>query len=205
MIKIVTTYSMPGDRVLLLVPPAPRRPGFYSGLEEAAWPVVRLGRSVQAATVGPPGDQWQSADRSTSELRPADAKPQATRTPDGPFDVIITAAEPDTLARVRVTTWGHLLTPTGILAIVTHSDQAGPRLYDPTGALVRAAQHDGLRYLDHIALLQVPVKHSALDDPHATLTLAANTARGSRVHADLHVFGRGAPVPDGQVNQGDMG
>jgi hypothetical protein len=61
-VKIVTTYTRPGDRVLLLVPPTPLRtarwpgssvsqwPGRYAGLHEAAWTVVRLGRSVQTQT-----------------------------------------------------------------------------------------------------------------------------------------------------------
>jgi hypothetical protein len=62
-IKIVTTYSTPGDRVLLLAPPpsgaqssrpryVPRRSGPYCGLLEAAWPVVRLGRRIQTRTAG---------------------------------------------------------------------------------------------------------------------------------------------------------
>lgn len=61
-IKIVTTYSQPGHRVLLLDPaqfsaplasasavgvPNRSRRSPYVGLLEACWPVVRLGRSVQ--------------------------------------------------------------------------------------------------------------------------------------------------------------
>jgi hypothetical protein len=61
-VKIVTTYTEPGDRVLLLPPPpfitppagwptardwTPSRPGPYDGLLEAAWTVVRLGRGIQ--------------------------------------------------------------------------------------------------------------------------------------------------------------
>ncbi|GAB3474343.1 hypothetical protein FB471_4846 [Amycolatopsis cihanbeyliensis] len=64
-IKIVTTYTQPGQRVLLLdpahylAPPASwsptgsrtqSRPGPYAGLHEAGWTVVRLGRSVQTQT-----------------------------------------------------------------------------------------------------------------------------------------------------------
>ncbi|SMD23948.1 hypothetical protein [Lentzea albidocapillata] len=65
-IKIVTTYSQPGHRVLLLdpapfsAPPASASAtgvlnrshrGSYVGLLEACWPVVRLGRSVQSHAV----------------------------------------------------------------------------------------------------------------------------------------------------------
>src|ERR1043165_3491464 len=53
--KIVTTYTTPSDRVLLLTPQpaAPRRPGPYAGLHEAAWPVVRLGRGVRTQLAAP--------------------------------------------------------------------------------------------------------------------------------------------------------
>lgn len=64
-VKIVTTYTRPGQRVLLIEPAAylaptgPRtandghrqsRPGSYAGLHEAGWTVVRLGRGVQTQT-----------------------------------------------------------------------------------------------------------------------------------------------------------
>lgn len=67
-VKIVTTYTRPGQRVLLLEPTphpvqaGPRttndtrvqsRPGPYAGLHEAGWTVVRLGRGVQTQTAGP--------------------------------------------------------------------------------------------------------------------------------------------------------
>ncbi|HVV12136.1 hypothetical protein [Amycolatopsis sp.] len=66
-VKIVTTYTEPGQRVLLLASPggslrtasAPaevgsgRGHGPYAGLQEAAWTVVRLGRGIQTYTAGP--------------------------------------------------------------------------------------------------------------------------------------------------------
>src|SRR4051812_42179476 len=55
-IKVVTTYSSPGDRVLLIEPaPGVRRVrglGPYAGLTEAVWSVVRLGRRVRTQQVG---------------------------------------------------------------------------------------------------------------------------------------------------------
>ncbi|MFC5108969.1 hypothetical protein [Kibdelosporangium philippinense] len=245
-IKIITTYSTPGDRVLLLAPSplvasrgiaglpatrAPRRPGPYAGLLEAAWPVVRLGRGVQTAITRPPDEPRpgtpSSADR--SESGPGFAEPDPDHTaftridasviisdsgerPDGLFDVIITAAESRTLARTRVTAWSRLLTPAGILAAITHSDHNGPWLQDSTGALVRAAQQDGLRYLDHIALVRIPIKHSALDGParasgnvDPSSDPAGSPARGARAHADLYVFGRSAPVSQAVPGRGDIG
>ncbi|SED61863.1 hypothetical protein SAMN04489727_8606 [Amycolatopsis tolypomycina] len=68
-VKIVTAYTQPGQRVLLLAP-APylgpstssspigarnrSRPGPYGGLHEASWTVVRLGRRVQTQTAVAP-------------------------------------------------------------------------------------------------------------------------------------------------------
>lgn len=64
-VKIVTGYSKPGDRVLLLAPPSTatgpvrctrvgRGTGPYDGLHEAAWTIARLGRGIQTWTAHPP-------------------------------------------------------------------------------------------------------------------------------------------------------
>jgi hypothetical protein len=174
-IKVVATYSTPGARILLLIPAGPsptvtfRRSGQYTGLAEAVWAIARLGRSVQTAIINPD-------DRSLP-------KPQPTA---GLFDVVITAAEPRTLLSMRPTAWRPLLTPRGVFAAITHTDHSGQRLLDPAGALVRAGHEDGLRYLDHIALLRMPISHSALDNDRRP---AGPSAPRLRVHADLHVFG----------------
>lgn len=65
-VTLVTGYTRPGDRVLLLAPPTQRSVGRtsgatnaadpYVGLVEAVWTVSRLGRSVDTATAGPPHD-----------------------------------------------------------------------------------------------------------------------------------------------------
>jgi hypothetical protein len=73
-VKIVTSYTEPGQRVLLLAPPpgacgcvsgppavgAVRSHGpygdLYIGLHEAAWTVVRLGRGIRTHTASPLGD-----------------------------------------------------------------------------------------------------------------------------------------------------
>lgn len=105
-VKIVTTYTQPGQRVLLLAPtpfvnpssmtavhpsaavrtrPAP---GPYAGLHEAAWTVVRLGRGIQTQTAGPPDD---TLDRSAAADPQRDAGTSASESksglrphPDGP-------------------------------------------------------------------------------------------------------------------------
>jgi hypothetical protein len=66
-LTLVTTYTRPGDRVLLLTPPTPphtppRSPGRshdgdpYSGLAEAVWTVARLGRGADTAPAAPAPD-----------------------------------------------------------------------------------------------------------------------------------------------------
>lgn len=63
-VTLVTGYTRPGDRVLLLNPPAPshqqptfrgtRGPDPYAGLTEAVWTVIRLGRGADTATATAP-------------------------------------------------------------------------------------------------------------------------------------------------------
>ncbi|WP_410660922.1 hypothetical protein [Amycolatopsis sp. lyj-112] len=66
-LTLVTTYTRPGDRVLLLSPPtpphtSPRTAGRtydgdpYTGLAEAVWTVARLGRGADTATAAPAPD-----------------------------------------------------------------------------------------------------------------------------------------------------
>ena len=192
-IKTVTTYTQPGQRILLLDPapylasPVPpsvtgdhnqSRRGPYTGLHEAAWTVVRLGRGVRTQTaVAQPDAVVEHADMPTeseSGPRPHTDGPATDRSAHdqtGPdptdsnpdrFDLIITAAGPSTVHWFRPADWAGLLTPSGTLAVITHGDYSHGRLTDPASALVRAAHHVGLRYLDRIALLRVPIRGGSL-------------------------------------------
>ena len=251
-IKIVTGYTSPGERVLLLdpapylAPPASwsatalrshSRPGPYAVLHEAGWTVVRLGRGIQTQTAvarpdslgehavgvpvqsesgpGLPADSpfsehavGPSADRSRD--------PESTPTRPGPdrYDLIITAADPRTLDWFHPTDWADLLTPTGTLAVVTQGDRSGGRLADPAGVLVRAAHHAGLRFLDRIALLRVPVRNGALaatapaagERSQTTSGRSTASVRHLQVHDDLFVFTRqSAPTSaaDGEETSDD--
>ncbi|GAA1029252.1 MULTISPECIES: hypothetical protein [Amycolatopsis] len=235
-IRIVTGYTSPGERVLLLDPAPylapPRswsatalrsqsRPGPYAGLLEAGWTVVRLGRGIQTQTAvarpdpvgeptvgvpvqsesgpGLPAD-GPSAEHAVGPSTDRDREPDSTPTGHGPdrYDLIITAADPRTLDWFHPTDWADLLTPTGTLAVVTHGDRSGGRLADPAGALVRAAHHAGLRFLDRIALLRVPVRDGALaatapaahDRSQTTSGRSTTYVRHLQVHEDLFVFTR---------------
>ncbi|OLZ45938.1 hypothetical protein BS330_38590 [Amycolatopsis keratiniphila subsp. nogabecina] len=92
-LTLVTTYTRPGDRVLLLTPPTAMRASrfvagrtrgttIYAGLDEAVWTVTRLGRGVDTATAAPEhghlGDDNRPApfDRTESESRPGLRRPE---------------------------------------------------------------------------------------------------------------------------------
>lgn len=251
-IKLVTTYTQPGQRVLLLdpapylAPPASwsptagrnqSRPGPYAGLHEAGWTVVRLGRGIQTQTAVAhpnPADEHpgDASAESESGPRPRTARPttdqpaepsthrrpgpDSTATGVGPdrYDLVITAAEPRTLDWFRPADWAGLLTPTGTLTVITHGDRSRGRLTDPASSLVRAAHHAGLRYLDRIALLRVPVRDGALAvatpathaRSQAPARPPATPARHTQVHEDLFVFTR-QPAPtdatDGEESSDD--
>lgn len=257
-VKIVTTYTRPGDRVLLLVPPTPLRaarwpgstvspwPGRYAGLHEAAWTVVRLGRSVQTQTApdsSPPapadsplrsvgvsgaGGRSESGSGPTTGSASRDPRTEPRQTesasaghPDRPisdtdptgFELIITAVYPRATDWVRTAPWADQLRRHGLLTVITHSDHVEGRLADPTPAILGAARHADLAYLDHIALLEVPVRRGRLTAAHPAAATAAGhgdataadpkatmPARPStpvRVHSDLLVFGHGRGAAPG--------
>lgn len=232
-VKIVTTYSQPGQRVLLLEPVTylsalephrandgrrQPRPGPYAGLHEAGWTVFRLGRGVQTLTaVAHPGQVsehlsaesetglGESAGSPTTDhlVAPsphADAEPDLAPIRPSPdsYDLVIAAAEPAALDRLYPAGWSSVLTPAGILAVITHGDRSGNRLVDPASSLVRAADHAGLRYLDRIALLRAPVRDAALAVVASTNHTRSHTStrpfstpfRHVQVHDDLLVFTR---------------
>jgi hypothetical protein len=192
----------------------------YAGLLEAAWTVVRLGRGIQTHTVGSRSDRPLDAhgvpreSEASPGLRSAHSghaylggprpdggpeadTPDAHRSPDR-FDLIIAASGPRVLDWLRLADWATALTLNGILAIVTHGDNFGERVSDPAGSIVRAAHHAGLRYLDRIALLRIPVHNGALNAAASSAfesaripdTSSTTSVRHAQVHADLLVFTR---------------
>nr|WP_221472715.1 hypothetical protein [Amycolatopsis umgeniensis] len=77
----------------------------------------------------------------------------------------------------------------GILAVYTHSDWTRGRLGDPTGAIVTAAQHADLLYLQHIVTLHTPVEKGRL----RAAPSAAVAAEYDRARHRASV--RGLPAP----------
>ncbi|MFI7122693.1 hypothetical protein [Amycolatopsis sp. NPDC049868] len=100
----------------------------------------------------------------------------------------------------------------GILAVYTHSDWTQGRLADPTGAIVAAAQHADLLYLQHIVTLHTPVEKGRLRaTPSALVAAEYDRARHRaavrglpsphlRAHGDVLAFAQpadpGAPPPE---------
>ncbi|WP_410648028.1 hypothetical protein [Amycolatopsis sp. cmx-4-54] len=92
----------------------------------------------------------------------------------------------------------------GILAVYTHSDWMRGRLADPTGAIVAAAQHADLLYLQHIVVLHTPVEKGRLRAaPSAAVAAEYDRARHRatvrglpaphlRAHGDVLAFAQPA-------------
>lgn len=195
--KTVARYSTPGDRVLLVAPPAgasstsdrrlpsPRRPWRrYDGLSESAWAVARLGRSVQTATadvVHEPGEEPSSA-----------GSPSARDA----FGLVIVAFDPDGPDRFDPSRWVPTLGSTGNVAVITHSHHLHGRWVDPGPALLSASAHAGLACLDHVILLQVPLRTVAGTTSVPARGVGENhRPAASTVHADLYVFTRDRSTP----------
>ncbi len=104
----------------------------------------------------------------------------------------------------------------GIVAVYTHSDGYGERLLDPTGAIVAAAQHADLLYLQHVIALHTPVRAGRLQaGPSASVaaehdrTAHRATVRGLpaphvRAHADVLAFAQPADPEPAPPNSLDL-
>lgn len=186
-IALVTGYTRPGDRVLLLAPPPPpegssgritaRSGDPYAGLGEAVWAITRLGRTADSADAveGHPADAADPGSQSGSGpglqwlgLRPPtgpdDDPTRGVRKVANRFALIVTAVHPQTSPRTAsggdwraLTAWRDLMTDSATLAVITHSDHWGARLIDPVPSLVNTMSSQSLGWHDHIAVLDRPI------------------------------------------------
>jgi hypothetical protein len=192
-VTLVTHYTRPGDRVLLLTPQTSRHqptttghgraPDPYTGLTEALWTVIRLGRSADTAIAafalgqpsdstvptGPPdrdglarGDRPQSTKlhpcisfscHSETEGRPVDIGDGHAER----FDLIITTVQPHDLGWLADTDWNTVLARPGLLAAITHCEVRNGRLQDPLRTITGALRSQGWSWHDHIAVLTQPL------------------------------------------------
>jgi hypothetical protein len=190
-VTIVTGYTRPGDRVLLLAPPvithhpptgmastarrSPTDP--FTGLHNAARTVARLGRIVHTATANPPPEPK--------------SRPPSTPGPNR-FDTIITTVDPRATDWIPDAAWTDLLTPHGTLAIITHTPSSDGQLADPLGRLVNTLGHHGLGCLDHVILLDIPL----IAAPEMTPSAPPLPIRHRRLHSELLLF---HPQPSGST------
>jgi hypothetical protein len=136
---ITTTYTQPGDRVLLHRPddqPAARTPNAHMSPGEAIWTMLRLGRSVAAD--------------------PAEH-------PDGDdLTLVLTVIHSDRPAIPDLRLVRQQLKPGGVLAAISHTDEVDGHSRDRSGEFIRAARSAGLKYHDHIVLLRPDGQHGDL-------------------------------------------
>ncbi len=186
-VKLVTTYTQPGQRVLLL-DPAPylappsswsptggrnqSRPGPYAGLHEAGWTVVRLGRGVRTQTaVAHPNPVDEHSGNASAESEPGPRPRADSLTTDQPAapsthrrpapDLTATGAGPDRYDLVITAADPRTLDR------FCPADWAG--LLTPTGTLAVITHGDRSR--------------NRLSDPAGSLVRAAQ-------HAGLHYLDR---------------
>ncbi|WP_076844169.1 MULTISPECIES: hypothetical protein [Protofrankia] len=212
--RTAALYTQPGQTVLLLAPPAGNpvpMPGSRAGedaagrhpfddLPQAAEALLRLGRRVRTRTASPIRRPPGHEENPTSPSGPGLDRHHAAggRTGPGPADrgpdradLLVTAVIPTASGWVHQVAWDALLTPTGILAVITHGDRRGGRFVDPTPLLVDTAWRAGLVLADRIVLVEIP-----LDSDHPTVDLSHGllppplTGCGAtrRVHSDLLLF-----------------
>ncbi|WP_346158875.1 hypothetical protein [Streptomyces mordarskii] len=238
-VKIVALYSEPGQRVLLLAPPtrhgestagrelpsgsAESGSGLLTGLTDAAQTAARLDRTLHvciAASVRSPLSEPGLTRQSGFGLLPgppdptpthADlpADPNATAVSPDRYDTVITFVDPRDPDWVADTPWPDLLTPNGTLAFITHSDHLQGRLIDPGSLLTHTAHRAGLIALDHVVLLETPIRRSGLTapPPREATPLSqrrtdASKARHIRIHSDLYLFARPRAEADTEAGKG---
>ncbi len=206
--KIVAGFSGPGDHTVLLAwPSTPPNP--------TQGPVRADGASTASRRTGP-DDEWAIALTAIADLgRSAqalhvDPDPRASAAAaglsvqTGNADLIITSLRPersdndatDPVALLAA----RLLRLGGILAVLTHSDWSRGELFDPTGAVVAAAQNADLLYLQHLVVLHTPIhRGELLCQPHGAADVEPARVRHSaqlrrlpeahrRIHSDVLVF-----------------
>lgn len=184
--RVTTSFSTPGDQVVLLTTggPSPDR--------HPVTPRVLANRVTAAAAAVERLDQrcriTHARDERSGRYR---ERPGA--------DLVIASVPPrETIDEQSGHAWTSLLRPGGILAVLTHSGDHAGRFVDPTGSIVTTARHAGLRYLQHIVTLQAQVRDGALavhpvrQCRPGVLHRGDGPRRHVRVHADVLVFARPA-------------
>jgi hypothetical protein len=217
--RVVSAFSEPGDRVLLLTPapPDPAAPDAeLTAALEAVCRADRLGATAEQPAMHPTGPTsaprpplpyWADVFHTehpatlTAEADPADPTADdrgdhlRLGTEPAVADLVIASVGPDSPldAHFGLVCAARLRTG-GILAVLTHSDWTRGRLVGPTGPIVAAAQNADLLYLQHIVVVHAAVRDGAFvldsDSP-----LAEDEQRGRHRAA-----ARGLPAPHRRIH-----
>ncbi|HVQ90224.1 MAG TPA: hypothetical protein VMU51_04240 [Mycobacteriales bacterium] len=108
-------------------------------------------------------------------------------------ELVVTAVDPHAPDWVARPPWTNLLTRSGLLAAITHSDRRGGRWVDPLPALAAVLTAAGLVWHDRIVLHHQPsTGRSTVDRAAASRAELGPTVGHERVHTDLLLF---APQP----------
>lgn len=199
---MVTTYTQPGECVLLA---CPDRLGSRARQDRLVETVLRLGRGVTTrpaanpradhSTTGPTRRQSTESE-SGPGLHNADstvpiaaetisrldhARPAADR-----FALIITTQPARTEDPAWITEWADLLTASGTLIVLTHSDHRGDLLTAPSASVSRSAALAGLALTDRLILLHQDPSPAApaADRDRRRVALGAHR----RIHTEALVF-----------------
>jgi hypothetical protein len=135
-----------------------------------------------------------------------DPAPSAGRpgsSPRGGFDLIITAVDPRATDWLGHTDWASELTPSGLAAVITHSDVHAGRLRDPLPLVTSTLGKHGLRCIDRIVVLSAPTSSPDAGSARGEADMIAERAHSRmstvdmcgppplrRAHHDLALFGR---------------
>ncbi|MFF6001979.1 hypothetical protein [Prauserella flavalba] len=203
----VTSYTQPGDRVLLAIP---SRPGPRHRQDRLVEMVLRLGRGATIPPTPHPQDDHSTTEAGLcrppeSEAGPGPTDPDATvsiaaetitgvdraRPPKDRFALIITTQPARHEDADSIIDWADHLTDSGTLIAVTHSGQHGSLSTAASPSVVRSAALAGLALTDRLVLLhQEPTATSpATDRDRRRLALGAHR----RIHTDALVFTTSRP------------
>jgi hypothetical protein len=202
---ITTSFSAPGDRVVLAPWPAQavdiRGAADHGELPVALDAVRDLGRDAtvaELATTTSPSAAATADDRAapdevareraaaTARIKLVITSMPPERGADGPAEVLAVAA-------ARALAFG------GVLAVYTHSEWSTGRLIDPSGTMIAAAQNADLLYLQHVVTLHTPIRGGHLqpmpdslrqvsDEVALSARAFSSLAAHVRAHGDVLVF-----------------